>query len=99
MPNIELYGFTLEHGPIGLHDKLVLDIWHVIDTYMPEIRKDVVITFIMNSVVFDGNRKHCPFVRVCDDNTNGEEVARAISEELHLDVEWLHINKFFKGKT
>ena len=94
MPIIVINGLHTHSQVVKMKD----DIWRVVDSFMPEIKKDITID-VVHSTAHDGNDNDRPYISVMHDDTCGEEIARIISEELNVQTVWVHINRFFKGKA
>ena len=93
MLEIELVGFVDEDA---VHEKISA----LIREKFPSAVPDTVINIqqYVNHAVADLSGNEKSFVRVSSMNGNDFIIAKAINEELGLNVKWLRLDNFLKGR-
>jgi hypothetical protein len=92
MPNIKLYGHSTRSAKaVTVREQ----IWELMYKSFPKLRNDAVFT-VVDSTVSDNMYVDQPYIEVSSSTPGeAEEIARAIHEELNMDVEWFDLGGFF----
>ena len=99
MPNIEIHGVddgwrTANGYMVKSQPKLLGDIFSIIETKVPELKNEAVVT-ICNDSCFDRYRKQQPFLRICSSQIDHLEKVVEVLKPLGLDIDTQELENFY----